>query len=262
MLVDVHCHLTHELFAKDLDKVISSCKEKGVKVIISSGVNPEDNKKNFEIAARFPEIVKVSYGIYPIDALGLGPDECGIIRHPGVIDLDKEFEFILKNKDKIISIGEVGMDFKMDLKFQDKQRENFLKIIKFCEKIDKPIVIHSRKAETEIIEMLVNSKLKKVVLHCFEGRKHVVQKAIDLGYSFSIPCTILKMQHFQELVRKCPIQQLLSETDAPWLSPVPGIRNDSSNVKLTVEKIASLKGITYEECENLIFMNYQRMFLQ
>lgn len=261
MLVDVHCHLTHELFAKDLDKVISSCREKGVKAIISSGINPEDNKKVLEIAARFPDIVKVSYGIYPIDALGLGNDETGIVRHPGVIDLDKEFKFILANKNKIISIGEAGMDFKMDLKFQDKQRENFLKIINFCEKIDKPIVIHSRKAETEIIEMLANSKLKKVVLHCFEGRKHIIDKAISLGYSFSIPCTILKIQHFQELVKKAPIQQLLTETDAPWLSPVAGVRNDSSNVKLSVEKIAELKGITYKECENLIFMNYQRTFL-
>lgn len=261
MLIDVHCHLTHELFSKDLDKVIAFCKEKGVKVIIGSGVNPEDNKKLFDIATKYPDFVKVSYGIYPIDALGLGSDESGIVRHKGLIDLDKEFEFILKNKDKIISIGEVGMDFKMDLEKHDKQRENFLKIIKFCEKFGKPIVIHSRKAETEIIDMLEKSKLKKVVLHCFEGRKHVIDKAIKLGYSFSIPCTILKMQHFQELVRKCPIQQLLTETDAPWLSPVPGERNNSSNVRLTVQKIAELKGISYDECENLIFMNYQRMYL-
>lgn len=260
MLVDIHCHLTHKLFENDLNDVIKRNIFKGVKAIICSGVNPTDNLKVLEICAKY-DIVKASLGIYPIDALGLGPDETGIVRYPGKINLDSQFEFFLKNKDKIVSIGEVGLDYKMDLKYHAEQKENFSRIIDFCEKFKKPIVIHSRKAEVDVIDMLLSSKLKKVVLHCFEGRKHIVKKAIDSGYSFSIPCSIVKLQHFQLIVDACPTQQLLTETDAPWLGPVPGARNEPFNVIETVRKIAEIKRITSEEAENLIFMNYQRMFL-
>lgn len=259
MLVDVHCHLTHKLFENDLDDVIKRNISKGVKAIICSGVNPTDNLKVISICSKY-DIVKASLGIYPIDALGLGPDETGIVRYHGKIDLDSEFEFFKKNKDKIISIGEVGLDYKMDLKHHDEQKENFSKIIDFCEKFKKPIVVHSRKAEADVIDMLSSSKLKKVILHCFEGRKHLVGKAIDAGYSFSIPCNIIKLQHFQSIAERAPMQQLLTETDSPWLGPVPGVRNEPFNVLGTVQKIALIKKITAEEAENLIFMNYQRMF--
>ena len=125
----------------------------------------------------------------------------------------------------------------------------------------KPIVIHSRKAEADVISMLESSSLKKVILHCFEGRKHLIEKAIDKGYSFSIPCNIIKLQHFQAVVERAPMQQLLTETDSPWLGPVAGESNEPFNVLGTVQKISEIKKITAEECGNLIFMNYQRMFL-
>lgn len=261
-LIDVHCHLTHEKFAKDLDKVISEAKKKEVKVIICSGVNPADNKKVLELAEKY-DIVKASLGIYPIDALGLAPDETGLPRHKGKIDLEKEFEFFKKNKDKFISIGEVGLDYfwLTDEKIHKKMRENFQKIINFAEKVKVPIIVHTRKAEKDCLDMLEKSKLKKVVLHSFQGNKKLIKRASDLGYSFSIPCIIDKLMHFQMLVEMVDINQLLTETDAPWLSPVPGERNVPSNVKMTVKAIAKIKGITAEECANNIFLNYQKMFL-
>ena len=260
MLVDVHCHLNHELFKKDLNEVIKRSVEKGVKAIICSGVNHPTNVEVLEIAKKY-DVVKCTAGLYPIDLLGLGPDESGITRQTTPIDLDDEFEFIKKNK--FVGIGECGLDYHWSKKEEEhkKQRENFLKIISFAEKLKKPIVIHSRKAEADIIDMLLSSSLKKVMLHCFEGRKHLVGKAIDAGYSFSIPCNIIKLQHFQSVVERAPMQQLLTETDAPWLSPVPGVRNEPFNVLGTVQKISEIKKITAEECGNLIFMNYQRMFL-
>ena len=261
-LVDVHCHLTHEKFEKDLDEVISRAKKAGVKAIICSGVNPADNKKVLEIAKKY-DIVKASLGIYPIDALGLAPDETGLPRHKGEINLEKEFEFFKKNKDKFVAIGEVGLDYYWikDEKIHKKMRDNFQKIINFCEKENIPIIIHTRKAEKDCLDMLEKSKLKKVVLHSFQGNKKLIQLASELGFSFSIPCIIDKLMHFQMLVEMVNISQLLTETDAPWLSPVPGERNVPENVKITVEAIAKIKGITAEECANNIFMNYQKMFL-
>ncbi len=260
MLVDVHCHLNHELFKKDLDAVIKRSVDKGVKAIVCSGVNHPTNVEILKIAAKY-DVVKCTAGLYPIDLLGLGPDESGITRQTTPIDLDDEFEFIKKNK--FVGIGECGLDYHWSKKEEEhkKQRENFFKIISFAEKLKKPIVIHSRKAEADVISMLESSSLKKVILHCFEGRKHLIEKAIDKGYSFSIPCNIIKLQHFQAVVERAPMQQLLTETDSPWLGPVAGERNEPFNVLGTVQKISEIKKITAEECGNLIFMNYQRMFL-
>jgi len=261
-LVDVHCHLTHEKFEKDLPEVISKAKKAGVKAIICSGVNPADNKKVLEITEKY-DIVKASLGIYPIDALGLAPDETGLPRHEGEINLEEEFEFFKKNRDKFLAIGEVGLDYYWikDEKIHAKMRENFQKIVNFCEKENVPIIVHTRKAEKDCLDILENSKVKKVVLHSFQGNKKLILRAAELGYSFSIPCIINKLMHFQMLVEMVNMSQLLTETDAPWLSPVAGERNEPVNVKLTVERIAKIKGITSEECANQIFMNYQRIFL-
>src|SRR3989338_1687581 len=109
-LVDVHSHLNHELFTKDLSEVLERAKTAGVKSILVSGVNPPSNREVLELAKKYP-LIKASLGIYPIDALGLEPDETGLPVHKGPIDIDEEFEFFSKNKGKIAAIGEVGMDF-------------------------------------------------------------------------------------------------------------------------------------------------------
>lgn len=261
-LVDVHCHLTHERFEKDLPEVIERAKKEGVKAIICSGVNPEDNRNVLELAKKY-DLVKASLGIYPVDALGLAPDETGLPRHQGKINIEEELEFFKKNRDKFVGIGEVGIDYfwVKDEEKHKEMRENFQKILDFAKKEDVPIVVHTRKAEKDCIEMLEKTNMKKVVLHSFQGNKKLIKKAADLGYSFSIPCIINKLQHFQILVEMVSLGQLLTETDAPWLSPNAEERNEPKNVKATVEKIAQIKGITAEECANNIFLNYQRMFL-
>ncbi len=261
-LIDVHCHLTHEKFKKELDEVIERAKKAGVKVIICSGINPSDNKKVLEIAEKY-DIVKASLGMYPLDALGLATDETGLSRHKGKIDVEKELKFFKEHKKDLIAIGEVGLDYywNKEEKIHEQMKENFLRIIEFCKKEKLPVVVHSRKAEKDCLDIIEQTKIKKVVLHCFQGNKKLIKKAIDLGCNFSIPCIIDKLQHFQMLVEMTPMNQLLTETDAPWLSPVAGERNESANVKETVEHIAKIKGITTEECANNIFLNYQRIFL-
>jgi TatD DNase family protein len=261
-LVDVHCHLTHKNFEKDLDAVVERAKKAGLKAVVCSGVNPEDNKKVLELSEKY-DIVKASLGIYPVDALGLAQDASGLPRHIGEIDLEEQFDFFKKNKDKIVSIGEVGLDYldRGNDTIPRMMRENFQRIIFFCEKENLPIVVHSRKAEKDCIDMLEASGIKNVVLHCFQGNKKLIKRASDLGYYFSVPCIINKLKHFQMLVEMVDLSKILTETDAPWLSSVVGERNEPKNVKFTVEKIAEIKGLTFEECANIIFMNFQRLFL-
>lgn len=262
MLVDVHCHLVHEKFSKDLDKVIERAKKVGVKAIISSGVNSVTNKETLEISRKY-DIVKASLGLYPIDLLGKQDEQdgTGLTRQIEPFELDDELKFIQKNKEKIIAIGECGLDFAFDDVQRGKQMKNFEKIIKFCEKIKKPIIVHSRKAEKECLDLLESSKLKKVLLHCFSGNKKLIKKGYELGYYFSIPPVIVRLQHFQMLSEMIDISRLLTETDAPWLSPFLGKRNEPAYVAESVKKIAEIKKMDRKEVENVIFMNYQKLFL-
>ena len=174
-LVDVHCHLSHKEFDTDLDEVISRAKKEGVKAIVCSGVNPADNIRVLEIAKKY-DMVHASLGAYPIDLLGLVLKNMGLPRQAEPINLDEQFEFFKKNKKDIISIGEVGLDYKFGSKHKDKQKENFKKILDFTEKFKKPLVIHSRNAEQDVIDVLETSSIKKsnVVLHCFEGNKKLI----------------------------------------------------------------------------------------
>ena len=120
--------------------------------------------------------------------------------------------------------------------------------------------MYSNEAEVEVVEMLESSKVKDIILHCFCGRKHLVKRAADSGWNFSIPPIIVRLQQFQIMAEIVNISQLLTETDAPYLSPYPGKRNEPAYVIETIKKISEIKKMTEEETANNIFMNYQRIF--
>lgn len=261
MLVDVHCHLTHEKLKSRIDEIIKNAKDKGVKAIIASGVNVPTNREVLELAKKYPDIIKCSLGLYPIDLLGIQPDEAGLTRQFEKFDIDDELNFIEQHKNEIVAVGECGMDFHWDKEHHSEQKINFEKIVEFVKKLDKPIIVHSRKAELECFEVLEKSGIKKVVLHMFEGRKNLIKKAAELGYYFTVPTNILKSQHFQMLVEIVNINQLLTETDAPWMSQIPGTVNEPANVAETVKKITEIKNMDAKEAEDNIYMNYQRLFL-
>lgn len=262
-LVDVHAHLDHDQFKDDLDLVIDRAKQAGVKSILTSGVNAVTNRNILDISKKY-DIIHPTFGLYPIDALAKEIEKgesCGFARDIQAFDIDKEIAWIIKNKDKCAAIGEIGLDFNWGREHEKEQRKNFQKIIQMAEKIKKPIIVHTRKAELDCIEMLESSNIKKVILHCFCGRKHLVNKAADNGWSFSIPPIIVRLQQFQIMADMVNISQLLTETDCPYLSPFPGKRNEPANVIETVKKIAEIKKFNVEETADSIFLNYQRMFL-
>lgn len=256
--VDVHCHLNHDSLMSRADEVVGRAKGAGVARILAAGLNPATNRQCLALAAQYPDVVRASLGLYPVDALGLAPDESGILSE-GPFDVDEALGYIEQNQDSVTAIGEVGMDFKY-VRREAEQRANFQKVIDLAERLKKPVIVHTRKAELECIELLESSKLKGVVLHCFTGRKHLIRKAADLGFSFSIPPIIVKLQQFQDLAGMVPVSQLLTETDSPWMSPVPGEVNEPANVVYCVKKIAEVKGLDEVEARNLIYMNYQRIF--
>ena len=259
MLIDTHCHLTHDLFKPDFDQVIQRAKDAGLKAILVSGVNPPTNREILQLTKKY-DILKASLGIYPIDALGLAPDETGMAIHKGPINIEEEFKFFQQHKNQITAIGEVGLDCKFGAEYKEQQNQNFQKIIELTEKLNKPIVVHTRKAEADCLALLESSNLKHIILHTFEGNKKLIKKAIDLGYYFSVPTLIVRSQHFQMLADLAPIQPILTETDAPWLSPFPDKRNEPAFITESIKKIAEIKKLSKKEIQEQIWTSFNKIF--
>ncbi|MBT5022431.1 TatD family hydrolase [Candidatus Woesearchaeota archaeon] len=257
ILVDVHTHLDYHVFEKDIDQVIERAKAAGVKRIITNGIDAQTNRKALELASRF-DIVEAALGIYPQDALAAEVDEES--ENPLKVkpfDVDEELEFIKKQKP--IALGEVGLEYKYGTDFET-QKKVFQKFIELGEKLNVPLLIHSRKAELDVVEMIESSSIKKAVMHCFCGKLKLAKRAYDNGCFFSIPTNVVRNEHFQKIVEIVDIGKIFTETDAPYLSPFPGKRNEPAFITESVNKIAEIKKMTVEETGNNIFKNYLSIF--
>ncbi len=243
MLVDVHAHLTEKVFSDKLDAILKNATNHKVSVIINNGMNVESNRDTLVLAKKY-SMIKPALGIHPIDSLTMG-------------DVEEEIDFI--SKQKIVAVGETGLDLYHTDKL-DKQTLVFERLINVAEKKNIPLIIHSRKAESQVFEMLTSSRAKKVILHCFTGKKRFFKLGEDYGYYFSIPPVIVRSTHFQTLVNNISLSSLLTETDCPYQSPFKDVINEPAYVSETIKMIAQLKKVTIEETEKLIFMNFQKLF--
>ena len=255
LLIDIHAHLDHLQFEKDLDEVIDRARKAGIKKIITNGIDQITNRKTLKLSKKY-DIVEPALGIFPPDALPTAPSHHGDYTKTE-FDIDEEIEFIKKSKP--IALGEVGMDLRWGNN-QSAQTELFNKFISLSEKLDVPMIIHSNKAEKQVIDLLESSNVKKAILHCFCGRFTLIKKAADLGYYFSIPANIVNAQHFQKMVETLPLSNLFTETDCPYLSPFRDKRNEPAFIAESIKKIAETKKLTVEDTANNIFMNFQRLF--
>lgn len=263
MYIDIHTHLDHDNFNTDRDEVVKRARDAGVKLIINNGVNPVTNRLTLEYAKKY-DIVEAALGIYPVEALSKEIEQMGIsnwLVKP--FDMGEELTFIehqAKTK-KIVAFGEVGLDFhSVGRETENSQKSVFQRFIDLSEKYKLPLIIHSRKAEQDVFDMLQSSNARKAVFHCFTGRVSLAKKIIDKGYSFSIPPLVVRNQQFQGLVQEIPTSRILTETDAPYLGPDPGKRNEPMNVISSVDIIAKLKKVEPEEMKKMIYMNYKNLF--
>jgi len=242
-----------------VDEITKRAKAAGVRHIITNGINPETNRKCLELSKKY-DIVECAMGIYPRNALKKEMESGEYPLKAPDFDVDDEIGFIRKNKDSIVAVSEVGLDF---VDGEDKQQiEDFEKMIKLAEELKKPIVVHSRKAELKCIEMLESSKNKKIVMHCFSGKKSLVKRISGNGWFLTVPTIVVRSQQFQDIVRDVPISQLFCETDSPYLSPYKGKWNEPAYVIESYNKIAEIKGMDVNEVVNNIYMNWQKIFEQ
>jgi TatD DNase family protein len=238
MLVDVHCHLE---MIKDLEGALKRAKEAGIVAVITAGTDEKTNTQTLDLAKRHT-IVQASLGFYP-DQAKHRPDITMIRNH----------------KDDIVAIGECGMDFKTDDNIIEQQ-DLFTKHIELTKELGLPIIVHSRKAETECLDLLEKHGAKKVVMHCFDGNKQQIERAVRLGYYLTATPNIIRANQVQMRIRMTPLKQLLTETDAPFMGPEKDKQNEPANVAVAIGEIAKIKQIDKTECANIIYMNYRRLF--
>mgnify|MGYP001592689289 FL=1 len=256
-LIDAHTHLDHPLLISKIDEIIHRAKNAGLKHIITNGINPETNRICLELSKK-RGIIKCAMGIYPRNALSKEKESGGYPSKVADFDVDEEIDFIRKNKNNIVAVSEVGLDF---VNGEDKEQiEDFEKMINLAEELKKPIVVHSRKAEQKCIEILEGSNLKKVVMHCFSGKKQLVKRIADNGWFLTVPTIVVRSFQFQDIARNVPITQLFCETDSPYLSPYKEQMNEPAFVIESYKKIAEIKNMGITGVVNNIYMNWQKVF--
>lgn len=248
--VDVHAHLDFENFDKDRDQLIKDLKENNI-ITLTNTLNPENYEKTKELFKGHDHI-KVCPGLYPQDSEKLTEEQ-----------FQEYLKFLEKNQDSFVAIGEIGLD-RHNTKEEELwklQEQRFRALIELGIKLDKPLIIHTRKAEERVLEILKEyvekHNFRKFDLHCFSGKKKLIKEIKALGIYCSIPLIVLNTQSFQMLVEELPIRQLLVETDSPFLNPSKE-RNSPLNIPQIYEKIAQIKGYDSKEIETIIYRNYQK----
>lgn len=254
-LFDSHAHLEDEKFDGDRETVIQQIKEAGVTKVISAGYSLETSKKAKELADKY-EFIYATVGVSPND-IPQTEDELWIM-------LEK-IEQIAKQSKKILAIGEIGLDYHWEQRNKELQRLAFIKQIELANRLKLPIVIHTREAIYDTLEILKqNEVIEKGVFHCCPLNRELVKEALKLGFyiSFAGPITFKNSKNADEIINMVPNEKMLIETDSPYLSPEPfrGRRNDSRNVKYMAQKIANVKNITIEEVARKTYENAQKIF--
>lgn len=245
-LVDVHAHL--ELIgSSDMSAAVARAEEKSVRAIITNSVDAASMRKSLQLQEEF-EIVKAALGLYPIDALKMSDSE-----------IDSEMKFMEKNNCSFVAFGEIGLDYQ-ETEDRKRQQEIFERQLRMAKMLGKPVIVHSRKAEKEVIETLTSSGCRKVILHAFHGSVKLAKSAADSGFSLSIPSNILRSSHFQKIAEIVPMQNLFTETDAPFLGPFAGGRSEPAYVEMSVRKIAEIKKMAAEAVAGQLYENYLEMF--
>lgn len=247
-LIDTHAHLD---MYENWDVIIKNAKENGIKKIIIPAVETEYFQKILDIANSY-EDVYCMMGIFPTEAKNW---------HDGILDDIKE---LAKNK-KVVSIGEIGLDYYWDKSFVDKQKDIFIKQVKLANELGLPIEIHDREAHKDVFDILVEyNKTSDVVFHCFSGSVEFARECLKQGWYIALGgvVTFKNAVKTKEVAKDVPLDRLMLETDSPYLTPVPfrGKENQPAYVRYVADEIAKLKDIDVKEVIEATTKNAEMVF--
>ncbi|MBT4870653.1 MAG: TatD family hydrolase [Candidatus Diapherotrites archaeon] len=247
MFYDSHAHI-NMLTKKELEEMLERTKDKNVDEIISCSTSFESNKQNLLLSKKFPQI-KAAIGLYPLDAMELEEKE-----------LDRAFGFFEKHIKEVKAIGEVGMDYKYCKTDEDKEKQKdiFIRFIELGKKYDKPLIIHSRYAQRQVIETLEKEDCEKVLLHSFVDSKKLMLRAANNNWFVGVGMSVLFNEQVQRNISEFPIENLLLETDSPIR--FDGKKAMSDDIISIANKVASLKEIEIGLIEKRQEANYTKLF--
>ena len=251
-IFESHAHYDDNQFDEDREEVLEKIKKEGIKKIISAGYSKMGSIRSLELSEKY-DFIYSTVGISPND-----------IEENYLEDIKEIKELLEQNNKKIVAVGEIGLDYHYDTD-KNKQQEAFIKQIKIANKFNLPIVIHTREAVMDTIQILKENPVnRKGVFHCCPFNRELVKEALKLGFyiSFSGTVTFKNAKNAEEIVKMVPDDRFLIETDSPYLSPEPnrGKRNDSRNLKYIIKKIAEFKEKTEEEVSKISYNNAMNIF--
>ena len=254
---DSHSHYNDEKFDEDREQLIEQTYNDGITRFIVAGYDIESSKRALEISQKYKFIYSIC---------GISPNDIPQSEEKLWKDIDEIHKIASQNiEKKLVAIGEIGLDYYWNKENKELQKQAFIKQIELANKLDLPIVIHSRDASIDTIEVLKKHPVnKKGIFHCCQPNQEMVRQALELGFyiSFAGPITFKNAKNSIDVVKMVPLDRILIETDSPYLTPEPnrGKRNDSRNVKYVAQKIAELKNMDIEEIAKITYENANRIF--
>ncbi len=246
-IIDTHAHLCDPVFELDLPQVLKRAEAAGVSAIIAVGETLADARRNIELAM-VHQLVRPAAGLYP--------------GHADLCQAQEICAYIRSEKKRFIAIGEVGLDFWLAKEEAEKelQRDVFSLFIGLSLELDLPLNVHSRSAGRQAVEMLLEEGAPKVQCHAFDGKASAALPAVEAGYFFSVPPSVVRSRQKQKLVKHLPLSCLMLETDSPVLGKDPGQRNEPANILIAAQAIAELKEIAIEAVIEAAFENTCRLY--
>ncbi len=251
MFIDTHCHLDFENFNDDRETVIQRSIKNKIETIITIGTDVKSSETSIELANKFATV-------YP--AVGIHPNECSNSSEKSLQRISE-----LCTRSKVVAIGEIGLDYYRDYAPKDRQIKFFKAQLEIAREAQLPTIIHNRNAHTDIYEILVEEKASELkgVLHSFEGDINFLDSILSYNFYVSLTGVVtFKNAAYNEIIKHIPLDNLLLETDSPFLAPMPfrGKRNEPSYIKYTAEKIAKVKKISVEKLAEITSNNARELF--
>jgi len=250
MFIDTHCHLDFPDFNQDRDEVIQCAKEQGIDYIVNIGSSLEGSKKSLELSKQY-DFVYATVGLHPHEADRYNKEVQNALGE-------------LAKKDKVVAIGEIGLDYYKNYSKVENQKLLFISLVELAKDLGLPLVIHNRQAQGETLKILKKAMPEKAVVHCFSGDENFLKECLDLRFFVSFTCNITykNAHNLRNLVKATPLDKLLLETDAPFLPPQEfrGKRNEPRYVRFLAQEIARIKEISMEEVARITTDNAKRFF--
>ncbi len=249
-MIDTHTHI-NMIESISIEEILNNAKENGIEKVIVPSANPKDFPEIVELINKYDNVYGM-LGVHPSDAKDWDDSLINQIKD-------------LCNNKKIVAIGEIGLDYYWDKSFNDLQKDVFIKQIKLANELNLPLDVHDREAHKDTFDILKQYNINsKVVMHCFSGSVEFAKECVKEGYYLGIGgvVTFKNAIKMKEVAKHIPLEYIILETDAPYLTPVPyrGTENQPAYVKYVAEEIAKLKEISYEEVKNVTTSNAERIF--